>query len=586
MKRAINIFGIVLALIFIAPAAAFAQEATSTPETATTTPETTTDETATTTDPTTHLTIEGMVDVPATCEVTDTDGTPHTYLSAYLGICALDAALESGLISSVGLSNQFPEFGLFVVSINDVVADPSSQYWALYQNGDFALSGVTSLPVAAGDTIELQLHDFSNFPEIDLGDRLTLHIGSLIATTTATTSTESGGDTASTTPEQGGGGGGGGGGGSGEAFDVSAAIAYLAGEQNEDGSFDALFLSDWAALAFASSNSSSAKTALKEYLQAATPDLQSVTDYERHAMALMALGINPYTGAGEDYLTPIVEAFDGTQIGEADLDNDDIFALFPLLHAGYDTDDDLVQKTVAFIIARQQSNGSWDGGVDITAAAIQALTLIEDLPGVPDALQKAEAYLRGAQGTDGGFGNSFSTSWTLQAIAALGDSPGGWSVGGVTPEEYLASLQEEDGGVEPTTSDAQTRLWATIYAIPGVEGKTWDSLLKSFSKPRSGGGSSSGSSSREPMVLGAATSTLPVATSTPPTASSTPVVLPVIPSAPPTVFAAPKAQAAEISLATVLGASAPAVRDESSRGILGWLWGVMASFFTFIIHLL
>jgi hypothetical protein len=301
---------------------------------------------------------------------------------------------------------------------------------------------------------------------------------------------------------------------------VPRALAYLSSAQNTDGSFASLVLTDWAALAFAASDPGSAKTLLRGYLQTAAPTLSAITDYERHAMALMALGIDPYTGGPSDYISPIVSSFDGTQIGDASLDNDDIFALFPLTHAGYGASDTIIQKTVAFIISRQAANGSWDSSVDITAAAVQALAPLSSLPDVPAALSKAETYMRSQQQANGGFGsagqaNSFSTSWVMQAIAALGQQESAWAPGGYYPNDYLASVQQSDGGVEVVSASAQTRTWATEYATPGSLGKTWSSLLSSFSKPAS---TASGSAAPTPTSSFTATATT-TATSTIATAS-------------------------------------------------------------------
>ena len=329
---------------------------------------------ATSTDPV--LDIEGDVNVPAECEVTDTDGLTHHFPSEsspsdYLAICAVAAALQDDLIESAEFSNQFPSIGLFITSINDIIADPSSEYWALYKNDGFADCGLGCLPVEEGDTIKLQLEDFSG---TDLGHSLIVHIESLIATSTAT-STDSGGTATSTdstgsTDEQNdsGSSGGGSGGNSDDTFDVQDALSYLASKQSDDGSFDSPMLTDWAAIAFASTGSSDAKTKLKAYLKTAAPKLSSITDYERHAMALQALGINPYSGSTQDYIAPITGAFDGTQIGDASLTNDDIFAIFPLMNAGYSTSDEIIKKAVSFIVSKQKTDGSWESSVDLTAA--------------------------------------------------------------------------------------------------------------------------------------------------------------------------------------------------------------------------
>ncbi len=385
-------------------------------------------------------------------------------------------------------------------------------------------------------------------------------------------------------------------------LNVPNALAYLASKQNSDGSFNAPLYSDWVAIAFAASDPGEAKTKLRNYLLTASPTLSSATDYERHAMALMALGINPYSGTPTDYIAPIVAAFDGIQIGYTTLATDDIFALFPLLNAGYSANDDIIKKTVAFILSAQTTSGSWDGSVDVTAAAIQALSLVPSLPGVSTSLSKAESYLRAQQQINGGFGNSFSTSWTLQAIAALQQPASNWSPSSLTPNDYLASLQQSDGGVDAAAVSADNRVWATAYAVPASMGKTWSSLLSSFSKPSSatGGGSVLGSSTS----TSATTTLVSTATTTPVTATSTPDIIAT--STPPTPEvvratstvptstkpvvkkvtlpkkpAPPVASTTTITSPTISGQVAAAgTVDTKKEGFLNSIWRSLTSFFS------
>lgn len=277
---------------------------------------------------------------------------------------------------------------------------------------------------------------------------------------------------------------GGGGGISIAQFDVPRAISFLESQQRADGSFSSTLLSDWAAVAFAVGGAAEQREKLRGFFASSSPELSSVTDYERHAMALQALGINPYSSSdGTDYITHIANAFDGTQVGDAALVNDDIFALFPLMHAGYGANDEIIQKIASFIISKQQANGSWENSVDLTSAGIQALSMVNSLPNVPSSVTNARGYLISSPRLNGGFGNEFSTSWALQAIRSLGESPINWISGSLNPRDYLASLQQSDGGVGPASADIETKIWATAYSIPAVEGKTWDSLLSNFSKP-------------------------------------------------------------------------------------------------------
>lgn len=308
----------------------------------------------------------------------------------------------------------------------------------------------------------------------------------ITAAPAASTSTpEAPSSSSSSNTSSGGGGGGGSGGtsaGSRPQFDVPKALAFLAAQQKQDGSFSNDLLTDWSAIAFSLRGADDAYGKLRTYLQGSVASPASVTDYERHAMALQALDINPYSGTPKDYISPIILAFDGTQIGDASLVNDDIFAIFPLVKMGYGMGDDVFAKTVAHIFERQLQNGSWENSVDLTAASMQALSLSSS-PSAASAISKAREFLKTRQVPDGGFGNDFSTSWVLMALAALNESSYSWIVDGKIPTDPLAISQQADGGVGLSANGADNRIWATAYAIPGASNKTWNNLLKSFPKP-------------------------------------------------------------------------------------------------------
>ncbi len=406
------------------------------------------------------------VSVPNNCIVTDTDGVAHEFPqdsspSNYLGICMLQSAKEAGLVD-FSLTND-PSLGLYIQSVNGTPPS-ATEYWAIWKNGAMAECGIGCIPLSLNDTLSLILTDWTTNVESTV---VVLKVHSLISSPTTTSSRGEGGD---------------GGGIPNSQLNVTDALAYLVSKQNDDGSFDSPFLSDWVAIAFATADPGDAKVKLVEYMRTATPTLSSVTDYERHAMALLALGINPYSDTSVDYITPIVEAFDGKQVGDIHLDNDDIFALFPLLRAGYSAYDNIIQKIITFILSAQQSNGSWDNSVDMTASAIQALVQVRMLPDVSLSLIRAEGYLRGEKPDGDGSINSFSTSWVRQAISALSWTPSGWTPNSFTKEDHLAKLQQSDGGVEPESSGKQTRVWATAYAIPAALGKSWPMILQSFPK--------------------------------------------------------------------------------------------------------
>ncbi len=259
-----------------------------------------------------------------------------------------------------------------------------------------------------------------------------------------------------------------------ESDSVASAVAFLLQYQSPDGSFPNELLTDWSALALQSAGAST-KT-LKHYLSSAPSDLKSVTDYERRAMALNALDINPKEAVAE-----ILAQFDGAQIGEPALINDDIFALIVLSHAGYARTDDVIENVIATMLTKQKLDGSF-GDTDLTAAAIQALVPFKTLPGVSDALQRARGFLVAHQETNGCFGNSFTTSWGIMAIKALGESPDSWKYAStISPITCLITLQATDGGFEEGAS-INTRVWATAYALPALNGDTWHTLLNNYDR--------------------------------------------------------------------------------------------------------
>lgn len=327
-------------------------------------------------------------------------------------------------------------------------------------------------------------------------------------------------------------------------FNVESAAQYVYSQQKTNGAIgSATLYSDWAAIALGSLGSSDAKTNLIAYLKTDPSPGSMSTDYERRAMALLALGINPYSDTKTNYIAKILSTYDGTQFGDAGLVNDDIFALFPLLKSGYSTSDAEIQKSVAFILSRQNSNGSWESP-DMTAAAVQALSPVKSITGVNEALEKAKQYLKLSTKTDGRIGdNDFSTSWGVQALYALGESVQNWNDTNTSPLTYLANQQQSDGGVQPSTASPDNRIWSTSYALPAVQGKTWYSLLSTVSKP----------TVLTPTVIPGVdivlpTTTLPIATSTP-TTTSTPTVL--VPTTTPVLVVNPEVILPTTTLTTI-----------------------------------
>ena len=415
---------------------------------------------------------------------------------------------------------------------------------------------------------------------------------------------------AQTPPTQAGGDGAGVGGGTGInhlTFNTNSALDFLSNSQNTDGSFDSALSTDWAAIALAATDPFGEETVrLRDNLLNTRPKLSDVTDFERHAMALEALGINPYSGTSINCIDAITNAFDGTQIGTV-ADNDDIFALIVLKSAGFKSNDAIIQKETAYILSTQAADGSWDGTTDMTAAAIQALIPISDVPGVNTALRQAAEYFLLNQSPDGGFGNIDSTSWGQTAVnwfieqgTQQFNSESAWTSSlGLFPTDALATGQQQDGGVK-----SQNRVWSTSYALTAASGKSWPKILSQFQKP------AALTSGNTAAVLGASTSTTadvltPRATTTPDVlATTSPAIIPTpsLPISAPATTPTPvndkkptsKKTAAKIQTIPVLpdkidkkitsanniAAAAVVTNLYSNRpGLFGRIWSRITSFF-------
>jgi hypothetical protein len=292
-----------------------------------------------------------------------------------------------------------------------------------------------------------------------------IDVSSTTATTTATSTDEgtgSGGGTQSNT------------------FDIPGAISFLKSLQSSNGSFGGSELyTDWVAIAFGAAGEHN--SLLMDYLKSKAKIKDIATDNERRAMALLALGENPYNFAGINYIEAINTTFDGVQFGEKQLVNDDIFALIVLSKVGYTSNDEIIKKTISFIIGKQNANGSWEGSPDLTSAAIEALQEFKNVSQVQNSISSAKNYLIGSQKSDGSWNSVYSTSWAMQAMVSLGED---WKVEGKTPEDYLTSMQQKDGGVLISSDSDQNRIWATSYAIPAIMQKPWGEILQSVGRPK------------------------------------------------------------------------------------------------------
>ncbi len=268
-------------------------------------------------------------------------------------------------------------------------------------------------------------------------------------------------------------------------FDVEKAVEFLLSQQKENGSFGEEIYTDWATIALMSANSENQKLApmvkLVKHFGESEMKGSLLTDFERHAMALMSLGLNPYNTNGENYVEKITASFDGKQFGDINEDNDDIFALIVLKNAGFTETDPMILSSINFILGRQKENGSWDESVDMTGASVQTLTSFAQNEQIKKALAKAKEFLKQSQKNTGGWGNVSSTAWAMGGITALGEKREDWEKGDKTPLDYLAEFQEADGGIK--NEYLQNRIWETAYVLTALSGKTWGQIMQKFDKP-------------------------------------------------------------------------------------------------------
>ncbi|MDE2399961.1 MAG: terpene cyclase/mutase family protein [Patescibacteria group bacterium] len=273
-------------------------------------------------------------------------------------------------------------------------------------------------------------------------------------------------------------------------FDLKLASDFLVAQQKPDGSFGEDLYTDWAGMALASGNYQNQVIKLIKHFEESPIAGTNLTDYERHAMALMALGLNPYDTNGTNYIKKIADSFDGKQFGDPTQNNDDIFALIVLQNAGYGQDEKMITDDVSFILSTQKQDGSWDESIDMTGAGIEALSAFNKSDQVKSSLTKAEAFLKQTEESNGGWGdNASSTAWAIEGILALGEKPEDWKKNdptnpGVsnTPLDYLATMQDTDGGIKD--ANIQTKIWETTYVISALSGKTWNQTMQTFDKPK------------------------------------------------------------------------------------------------------
>jgi squalene-hopene/tetraprenyl-beta-curcumene cyclase len=154
-----------------------------------------------------------------------------------------------------------------------------------------------------------------------------------------------------------------------------------------------------------------------------------------------------------------------------------------LSHYGWRVGQEPVDRAAKFILARQEANGSWFGrwGVNYLYGTWQVLVGLQavgfDMK--HDAIRTAVRWLKSAQNSDGGWGESClsyddpaaagvgpstasQTAWALLGLIAAGEANSESVRSGI---EYLLGTQDEDGGwsEEPFTGTGFPRVFYLKY---------------------------------------------------------------------------------------------------------------------------
>ena len=270
---------------------------------------------------------------------------------------------------------------------------------------------------------------------------------------------------------------------------ITEALDYLAGEQQSDGKIAAFATSGWAVMAIAAAGEdpdswTNGGDSIVDYMRSNMDhlDANKATDWERFILAVVAAGENPRDFGGVDCIATLLDFYDGTQIGDDGMLNDDFWGILALASIG---ETQGVADSKNFIINNQNSDGGWGwivgdvSDADNTAAAISAL-LAAGQSSSSQVITDALAYLKSQQQNDGGFSSEGSTNagvdtWAINAIVDVGQSPvaDAWRKSGNNPIGHLLSLQDTDGAFKWSATQRSSPEWMTAYAVIALLGGSW-----------------------------------------------------------------------------------------------------------------
>ncbi|MGE5407345.1 MAG: prenyltransferase/squalene oxidase repeat-containing protein [Syntrophothermus sp.] len=270
------------------------------------------------------------------------------------------------------------------------------------------------------------------------------------------------------------------------AGEVGRAAAWLASVQNRDGGWGASpgdtsspETTCWAMLGLEAAGRNPLDVIRDgrspvDFLRARVAALRSPGEVARTILALRGAGVDPRRFGGGNLVSRLLAkrrpdgSYEGWPTSTA-------FAVMALRASGAGGG---VEKTMAWLRAAQGSDGGWGDAPGSPSTADTTGAVLQTLARGSTASKRGLAYLRDAQRRGGGFAlgsggevNAQSTAWATQGIIAAGADPGSFRKGGVSAPGYLSARQAGDGHYRYSASSDQTPVWVTAEAMVAAAGR-------------------------------------------------------------------------------------------------------------------
>ncbi|MDQ4075072.1 MAG: terpene cyclase/mutase family protein [Chloroflexota bacterium] len=274
--------------------------------------------------------------------------------------------------------------------------------------------------------------------------------------------------------------------------DVSAAVDWLQSQVREDGGFSSDFEeasgvgpttdSVFAAVSAGADISTWGEEASPlDFLATNASEVDSSGLLAKLILSAVATGQDPTNFGGVNLVERLMEQYNPDTGRFEGIVTDHAYAMLALSAAGEEIPDQARQA----LIDLQGDQGGWsfDGegqpDTNTTALAIQAL-IAADEPVDSTPIVTALAFLRSQQNPNGGFpyqtpsefgteSDANSTAWVIQALLAADQNLSQWG----NPQEFLASLQMENGAFQWQEGVEGSNLLATTQAVPALEEVTF-----------------------------------------------------------------------------------------------------------------